>query len=854
MVSETTLTVSEFLKALLQPAPPEAVGWCCQFANYAEQRWGGAPCTPESAPRVNGCDAYYSISAFWSDARFKAEAAKSAAAVERRRVKEQAEGACVVLCDDVGTKASPESVLAMLGEPSFKIRTSEKSQQWGYLLQRLATDEELRPIHERLLALKLCDKNGNNLVRYGRLPAGINNKPDYPSPFAVKCEEWHPERRFAVEAIAQQLAAHAAATEAEAAAPAQDEFEALAAVIESGEDYHEPLMKLAAKYSARGLAPADIVSVLQGHMLASEDRTERWGARFEDIQRTVNTAVRKFAPPDRGDKILLRAGLAREAVQAALGVLARRGVAANIFVRGSGLVRPHVVERRGFNEEIVQSLEVALLNARALAHELNGLVNFFTRDAKGRAKPQDCPGTLAATVLSIPHAWHALPALDTIASVPIYRGGGRLISTPGYQAELRAWLTVPPAVQILERPTRNDAEAALRRVQDWVQEFPFAAAADRAVMIAALLTAALRPSLSTAPAFGFDAPEFGTGKTTAAKLVNIVLTGRSPAVMQFSEDGIEELRKHVQAAMLEGRQSIVIDNVPTGIVLTSAVLAQVLTEPFMDVRELGLSRTHRIACTQLVLVTGNNLQVGDDLTRRMLVARLDSRGDPTARVYNRPNLLQEAQGARAALLTDLFTLVAAYEAAGENVNAQVLVGYEQWSRWVQQPLIWLGCADPVESVRRLQAEDPDRDLLDEATQLWDEIYGAKWVSVKALATYDAAFTKDQKDAQSALLKLLGDECGRDREGNLDRRAVGRWVKSMKGRWTPDGLRLEQQGRGESKTKRSALWRVVAAEGIGGSGGYPGALRARDVDESRNRGEVWKPSSTPATLHDEPGEM
>ena len=88
-------------------------------------------------------------------------------------------GTCVVLLDDIGQKANPTLALQLFGEPSYKIQTSPGSQQWGYLLERLATNDEIAPIHSRLMALAFTDKNGLSAVRNARLPAGINNKPEY---------------------------------------------------------------------------------------------------------------------------------------------------------------------------------------------------------------------------------------------------------------------------------------------------------------------------------------------------------------------------------------------------------------------------------------------------------------------------------------------------------------------------------------------------------------------------------------------------------------------------------------------------------------------------------------------------
>jgi len=49
-------------------------------------------------------------------------------------------------------------------------------------------------------------------------------------------------------------------------------------------------------------------------------------------------------------------------------------------------------------------------------------------------------------------------------------------------------------------------------------DFPLVGMLDKSVLLAALLTAAVRPVLKTAPAFGFDAPVQGSGEDTAGKV------------------------------------------------------------------------------------------------------------------------------------------------------------------------------------------------------------------------------------------------------------------------------------------------------------------------------------------------
>ena len=75
---------------------------------------------------------------------------------------------------------------------------------------------------------------------------------------------------------------------------------------------------------------------------------------------------------------------------------------------------------------------------------------------------------------------------------------------------------LPP---IAERPTRQDAEAALRLLKDLLSGFPFRDDVDRSVALAAILTVVLRGAFDIAPLFLFLAPESGTGKTFLIRLI-----------------------------------------------------------------------------------------------------------------------------------------------------------------------------------------------------------------------------------------------------------------------------------------------------------------------------------------------
>lgn len=68
--------------------------------------------------------------------------------------------------------------------------------------------------------------------------------------------------------------------------------------VVTGEHYHDPLLRLAARYHGRGMKEKDIVHILQGFMKACQDRSTRWQDRYDDIPRVVASAYQKWQKPD----------------------------------------------------------------------------------------------------------------------------------------------------------------------------------------------------------------------------------------------------------------------------------------------------------------------------------------------------------------------------------------------------------------------------------------------------------------------------------------------------------------------------------------------------------------------------
>jgi putative DNA primase/helicase len=468
-----------------------------------------------------------------------------------------------------------------------------------------------------------------------------------------------------------------------------------------------------------------------------------------------------------------------------------------LMVFGRSLVRPFVVEHRGFRGETVESLELSRVSVRALAAYLDSVSQFarWSKPRKETGKPQliicDCPTSLAQLFLETPEGWGRMPRVNRICETPLLRDG-QLIAKRGYNAEAAAWLHAPPNVRLRTPLTEETAHACLKRVCDWLAEFPFSDRAeasnnemmslDESVAVCALLTAALRASLPAAPGFLIDKPSYGAGATTLAKLVHVILTGRLPAVMNVQNSEEEELRKQLDAAQLAGRACIVLDNVRDGATLTSTALAQLISEPTRLVRLLGQSKDDEVACSQMVLVTGVNCTVANDLVRRFLRCRLAATQErPQERIFTRPNLIEEAQQQRAEILSDLFTITAAYLASGERAQVTALAGFRDWSQLCAEPLVWLKHRDPVPSSHSLEAEDPVTAMLREVIANWQTAFGAHAITVRELTDGGRAIDPaNVKHAAERLREIFAEICPA-RDGKPDPRRVGTWLRRIRGR-------------------------------------------------------------------------
>jgi hypothetical protein len=408
------------------------------------------------------------------------------------------------------------------------------------------------------------------------------------------------------------------------------------------------------------------------------------------------------------------------------------------------------------------------------------------------------PRNLAVMYLEWRGAWN-LPVLNGIASAPMLSDDGTISSGAGYDGRSGMWRENLPDLSglVLKNPTYAEATAALSLIREPFRTFCFADAEtvfdstsgtelvdiskppgrDESGFLAALMTAVCRPSLHLAPGILIRAAPMsgaGAGKGLLARCISIIAFGREPHAVTGGA-GADELEKRIAAELIEGSPVLFLDNLNNR-AFKSDLLASAITERPARVRILGKSQMVPLNASALVILTGNGLSVSEDLARRFITVEFDPRTeDPEARSFA-TDIRAEVTRRRSELLAAVLTIWRWGRLSGNLKPGRVLGSFEQWGRWVRDPLLALGCYDPAERVAEAKERDTQRQAIAELFTVWEEHHGIGPVAIRDLdeevCRLIDPFGRGRQFQSSQLVKLEGTRMA----GRILTRqpAAGRW--------------------------------------------------------------------------------
>lgn len=449
------------------------------------------------------------------------------------------------------------------------------------------------------------------------------------------------------------------------------------------------------------------------------------------------------------------------------------------------------------------------LDENSLRYIVGGMTQFWQwrTSQKGGVVEVLCdpPATVCKNVLSI-GPQRALKKLSSVITAPTLRPDGSVLDTPGYDAKTQLLFdSTVTAPGVPACPTHAQALAALEQLWLPFGDFPFCGPLDRAVHLAALLTTAVRASLTSSPGFAYDAPIQGSGKTLLARCVGILAQGSDPSVWPHTAGrDDEETRKRVFSVLRTGARVLIWDNVVG--VFDSPAMAACMTAPTLSDRILGQSVTSTVPNRLIVILTGNNITLKGEMPRRILVCRIDPQSEkPFARSFDLEPY-SYCRDNRQSMLIAALTLIRAFLTHGCKAKiAGSLASFESWDAWVRRAVIYANelkpgmFGDVMDVVQSNQSVDPEQEAWSGVLSAWETMFGTNAITVAQLlaGASDVLGGDSSKKLAAALEALTNTE-----KRNLTAMSLGKFLGFRNGRIS-GGRVLEKGG----KVDAVQTWRL-----------------------------------------------
>lgn len=471
---------------------------------------------------------------------------------------------------------------------------------------------------------------------------------------------------------------------------------------------------------------------------------------------------------------------------------------ARIYQRGARLVRPVKREVPSYGtDRKVQSASLAPIDERWFHRYLSKVLKFIRYDRRlGKWYRCDPPLHLAQAILANSGEW-AFPHVIGILTCPTLRRDGSILAKPGYDAPTGIFMQTNVRIRPPETPSRSDAVAALSTLNELLNEFPFVSPEGRSVALSALITPVVGAAIKNSPLHVIAAPTPGSGKSYLVDLCSVIVSGEPCPIIAAGRTE-EETEKRLGAAMLAGYPLLSIDNVNGK--LGGDFLCQVVERPTANIRVLGQSSLIQINKNLALFATGNNLRLVGDITRRSILSVIDSEMEQPERRSFQNDPIEAVEANRARYIEAILTIVSAYINEGSPRQPISPIGsFEDWSRLVRSPLVWLGCADPVSTMHRARAEDPELEATRDVIRGIEATFGLN-KAVTCHQIIEAATGGLGRQANTDLSEALGSTYFK---GRVNVRDLGNWFRRFKGR-VIGNRKIES----ESQGKRGNKWKVV----------------------------------------------
>jgi putative DNA primase/helicase len=475
--------------------------------------------------------------------------------------------------------------------------------------------------------------------------------------------------------------------------------------------------------------------------------------------------------PGNVPEILVLPGKRHEAADHGLAALYVAGVP--FYQRGRRLERIACVKAKDASGEVISVPGIIPVIPSIMERAL-GCNARWAAMRKKEPVTIDPPSSVVEQILGMVGEWRFKP-LTGLVQCPTLRRDGSVLDAEGYDERTGLLLTTSFLMPAMPKaPSIEDAQRALATLCELLKEFPFDTEESKAVALSMLITPVCRGAMNVAPIHLLTAPAPGTGKSYLGDCAAMIATGEQLPVESMAAK-YEETEKRLVGSLLAGFPIIGIDNCRGTI--SGDLFCQIAERPIISVRALGSSEKFQIHNTFSMFINGNNTTVAEDLVRRALRCRLDANLEhPELREFKNDPLTMIAAD-RGKYIASCLTIPRAYFAADRPRRRPVLASYADWCRTVREPLIWLGCADPVATQQTLRTDDPRKAEVAAVFDAWRMIVGVgkqhRRVTKDLIADASQSDDRTLHDAFLAVASTRG-------QNAVDARTLGRWLARYDG--------------------------------------------------------------------------
>ncbi len=391
-------------------------------------------------------------------------------------------------------------------------------------------------------------------------------------------------------------------------------------------------------------------------------------------------------------------------------------------------------------------------------------LHFAVEKNNGIETQKPIPTPLALVNKLIEHPAPLAPKVSGLVCHPVLTMDGRVVDKEGIDDATGLLLQFGGGSfhPVPEHISRDDAhEAASRIFKDLFSEFCFKNSAVQAGLyettaLAMLQTGILRKVIDQAPGFLLVANVQGSGKTSLARLVHVILTGRDMPVSSLG-GSTEEMKKEMLAMFMQSPAMVCYDNILDGSELNDPILAKAITSPEFKGRILGKTQEATVPTNTVIAITGNNVTLGADLVRRFVTVSLTADiAQPENKVYKHPDIVQHCLNSRRGVIRDSLTITKGYIDAGCPLDPAAVgsSGFTQWDRMVRLPLLWATGIDVLHSMTENRKQSSEHLAMVRILHNLNELFPGQAFTASRVMTIVQSVTDDENEIVASLIEGL----------------------------------------------------------------------------------------------------